>query len=74
MQIKKPNFWDLEKPNFFSILLLPFTIILLLNNFLLNHKTHKKNEKIKQYVLVIYIWEAPEKLQQRLKFIKYLKN
>ena len=47
MQIKKPIFWDLKKPNFFSILLLPFTIILLINNFLLNNKIHKKNKKNK---------------------------
>ena len=47
MQIKKPNFWDLEKPNYLSIILLPFTIIMLINNFFLNRKIHKKNKKIK---------------------------
>jgi tetraacyldisaccharide 4'-kinase len=47
MQIKKPKFWDLKKPNFISIILLPFTIILLINNFFLNKKIKKKNEKIK---------------------------
>ena len=47
MQFRKPNFWDLEKSNLVSILLLPFTIILLINNFLLNRKIHKENSKIK---------------------------
>ena len=47
MNIKKPKFWDLKKPNFFSILLLPFTIILLISNFFLDRKIHKKNRKIK---------------------------
>ena len=47
MQIKKPDFWDLKKPNFLSILLLPFTIILLINNFFLSRKSQKINKKIK---------------------------
>ena len=47
MQIKKPNFWDLKKPNFISFILLPFTIVLLINNFLLNRKINIKNKKVK---------------------------
>ena len=47
MKFKKPKFWDLKKPNFFSYLLLPFTIPLLINNFLLDKKNKKKSDKIK---------------------------
>ena len=38
MNFKKPKFWDLQKPNILSFILLPFTIILKINNFLLNLK------------------------------------
>lgn len=74
MQIKKPNFWDLEKPNFFSILLLPFTIILLLNNFLLNHKTHKKNEKIKTICIGNIYLGGTGKTPTTIKIYKILKK
>jgi len=47
MKFKKPIFWDLKKPNFISNILLPFTIIIKLNNFLLNLKSKKKVQKIK---------------------------
>jgi len=47
MKFKKPKFWDLKKPNFFSYLLFPFTIPLLINNFLLSKKNKEKSDKIK---------------------------
>jgi len=47
MKFKKPIFWDLKKPSFISNILLPFTIIIKLNNFLLNLKSKKKVQKIK---------------------------
>ena len=47
MKFKKPNFWDLKKPSLISNILLPFTIIFKLNNFLLNLKSKKKPQKIK---------------------------
>ena len=43
MKIKKPNFWDSTKPNILSYLLLPFTLPIVINNFLLNKK--KKSKK-----------------------------
>ncbi len=46
MKFKKPKFWDFEKKNLISYILLPFTIPILLNNFLLNKKNKKKNEKL----------------------------
>ena len=47
MKFKKPKFWDLKKPNLVSYFLLPFTLIIFLNNFFLKFKSKKKNEKIK---------------------------
>ena len=47
MNFKKPVFWDYKKPNFLSYLLLPFTLFIGLNNFLLNFKKKIYNKKIK---------------------------
>jgi len=47
MKFKKPFFWDLKKPNFFSYLLIPFTILVIINNFFLNIKKKKNFSKIK---------------------------
>ncbi len=41
MKFKKPKFWDLKKRNFISYILLPFTIPILINNFLLRRKNNK---------------------------------
>ncbi len=46
MKFKKPKFWDFEKKNLISYILLPFTIPIHINNFLLNKKVKKKNEKL----------------------------
>ncbi len=43
----KPKFWDQKKPNFISYILIPFTIFLKVNNFLLNRKFKKKYKDIK---------------------------
>ena len=34
MKLKKPNFWDYKKPNLFAYILLPFTYIIKLINFI----------------------------------------
>ena len=47
MRFKKPKFWDLKKPNYISLILLPFTMLIILNNFLLKFRSIKKNSKIK---------------------------
>ena len=47
MKLKKPKFWDLEKPSFISYILLPFTLILQISNFLRSLRIKKKNKKIK---------------------------
>ncbi len=47
MILKKPKFWDLKKPNLLAYLLIPFTILISINNILLNFSKKKKYEKIK---------------------------
>jgi tetraacyldisaccharide 4'-kinase len=47
MQFKKPLFWDYKKPNLISNILLPLTIPIKINNFLINQRIKKKNSKIK---------------------------
>ena len=47
MKFRKPHFWDLKKPNFNSIILIPFTILIKINNFFLNLKSKKNHQKLK---------------------------
>ena len=50
MKLKKPKFWDYNKPSLFSYLLLPFTILIKVNNFFNQIKYNQKylqNYKIK---------------------------
>ena len=46
MIYKKPKFWDFCKPNLIAYLLLPLTIPIRINNFILNYKTKIKEEKV----------------------------
>ena len=46
-KFKKPKFWNNNKPNFLAKLLLPFTLILMINNFILNLKKKFKLSQIK---------------------------
>jgi tetraacyldisaccharide 4'-kinase len=49
MKLKKPKFWDYKSPNFISYLLLPFTFLLIINNFFLKlKKNNTNNHKIKK--------------------------
>ena len=52
MNFKKPKFWDLKKPNLLSYLLLPFTIFLRINNFLLKLKSKRKSKEIKTICVI----------------------
>ena len=47
MIFKKPKFWDLKKPNILAYLLLPLTVVISINNILLNFSKKKKYKKIK---------------------------
>jgi tetraacyldisaccharide 4'-kinase len=46
MHFRKPNFWD-QKLSLVSYLLLPFTILIKINNFFLTHKNKLLSKKIK---------------------------
>ena len=47
MKLKKPSFWDLTKPNFLSYLLIPFSLPIILRNFLFHFLKKKKSFDIK---------------------------
>jgi tetraacyldisaccharide 4'-kinase len=47
MNLKKPSFWDLTKPNFLSYLLIPFSLPIILRNFLFKFIRKKKSLNIK---------------------------
>ena len=47
MKLKKPYFWDLTKPNFLSCLLIPFSLPVILRNFLFHFLKKKKSSDIK---------------------------
>ncbi len=47
MSLKKPLFWDLPKPNLISYLLIPFTLPIILRNFLFQFFKKEKSSNIK---------------------------
>ena len=47
MKLKKPSFWDLTKPNLLSYLLIPFSLPIILRNFLFRFLKKKKISEIK---------------------------
>jgi tetraacyldisaccharide 4'-kinase len=47
MKLRKPSFWDLPNPNFLSYLLIPFSLPILLRNFLLQFLKKEKSSSIK---------------------------
>ena len=48
MKFQKPKFWDYKKPNFLSYLLLPLTLPLIINNFILGFKNKASHSTIKK--------------------------
>ena len=47
MNLKKPHFWDLPKPNFLSYLLIPFSLPIIIRNFLFQFIRKKQSLNIK---------------------------
>ncbi len=47
MKFRKPHFWDFKKPNFLSNILILFTFIIKINNFLFRFKNLEKFKNIK---------------------------
>ena len=83
MKLKKPKFWDYNKPSLLSYLLLPFTILIKVNNFLNRIKYNQKylqnynNYKIKTICVGnIYVGGTGKtpltiRISQILKDLKY---
>ncbi len=83
MNLKKPTFWDLPKPNFISYLLTPFSLPIILRNFLFNFLKREKSLSIKTICvgniylggtgktpLTIKIYEILKKLDKKVATIK----
>jgi len=74
MKFKKPNFWDLKKPNLISYLLLPFTLIVLLSNFILKFKSNKNKQTIKTICVGNIYIGGTGKTPTVIKIFQILKN
>jgi len=47
IKFRKPKFWDLTKPNLISYLLIPFSVPIILRNFIFNFLKKEKTPRIK---------------------------
>ena len=74
MKIIKPKFWDFKKPNILAFLLLPFTAILIINNFFLNLKKKKKFKNIKSICVGNIYIGGTGKTPSSIKIFKILKQ
>ena len=74
MIFKKPKFWDLKKPNFISLILLPFTLPILLSNFILKFKSNQTSEKIKSICVGNIYLGGTGKTPTTIKLYEILKN
>ena len=74
MNFKKPKFWDLKKPNILSFILLPFTIIFKINNFLLNLKKKESDYNIKTICVGNIYVGGTGKTPSTIKLYDILKN
>ena len=83
MSLKKPSFWDLPKPSLVSYLLIPFTLPIILRNFLFQFLKKEKSSNIKTICvgniylggtgktpLSIKIYEILEKLNHKVATVK----
>ena len=73
MKFKKPIFWDLKKPSLTSYLLLPFSIPVIINNFLLS-KSKKKKFNIKSICIGNIYLGGTGKTQLSIEIEKILKK
>lgn len=74
MKFRKPHFWDLKKPNFNSIILIPFTILIKINNFFLNLKSKKNHQKLKTICIGNIYIGGTGKTPTTIKLYNMLKN
>ena len=74
MNFRKPKFWDYKNPSFFSYLLLPLTIFIEINNFLLRLKKRKNKYKIKSICIGNIYLGGTGKTPTTIKIYKILKS
>jgi len=74
MILNKPKFWDLKNANFVSYLLLPFTLIVFLNNFFQSLKAPKRNKDIKSICVGNIYLGGTGKTPTTLEIFKILTN
>ncbi len=70
----KPKFWDLKKPNFLSYLLLPFTIPIIISNFIYKLKSKRKYKEVKTICLGNIYVGGTGKTPTVIKLYEILKN
>ena len=73
MNFKKPKFWDYKKPGLFSYILLPLTIFIEINNFLLHLKNRENKHKIRSICVGNIYIGGTGKTPTTIKIYKILK-
>ena len=74
MKLKKPKFWDYKKISFLSIIFLPLTIFIIINNFILNNVSKKKYKEIKTVCVGNIYLGGTGKTPLTIKIYNILKN
>jgi tetraacyldisaccharide 4'-kinase len=74
MNFKKPKFWDYKKPNFIAYLLFPISLLVTVNNFLLNIYPKKKFNEIKTICVGNIYLGGTGKTPTTLKLLELLKG
>ena len=74
MKLNKPKFWDKKKPNLISYLLFPFTIIIRINNIIINKYKKFKTKKIKSICVGNIYIGGTGKTPLTIKLFKLISN
>ena len=74
MKLKKPKFWDYKKISFLSIIFLPLTIFIIINNLILNNVSKKKYKEIKTVCVGNIYLGGTGKTPLTIKIYNILKN
>ena len=74
MILKKPDFWDYKQPNFLSYILLPPTLPIIINNFLISLKKNSNNQNIKKIGIGNIYIGGTAKTPLSIKINQILKN
>ena len=74
MILKKPKFWDLKKPNLIAYIFFPLTVIILINNILLNFLKKKKYKRIKSICVGNIYLGGTGKTPLTIELFKFIKS